>query len=81
MPATWRVVSEIYEEGLDYPVVVHIFFGKSAEEAASYYRAHLDSDAFLAYCTGVRPHFKVAINCQEQHRVEQLIAGRWTPRG
>jgi hypothetical protein len=46
MPPTWRVVSEIYETqdyAQDYPIVVHIFFGQSEHEAASYYRAHLDT--------------------------------------
>jgi hypothetical protein len=79
MPASWRVVSEIYEEGRDFPIVVHIFFGQSDQEAASYYRAHRDSDTFLAYCAGVSPHFKVAIKCRERHRLEHLVRGRWVP--
>ena len=40
---------DIYESK-PYPVVRHIFIGKTKEEAMGYYKAHLKTDAFLAGC-------------------------------
>ncbi len=78
MPATWRVVSEIYEEGKDFPIVVHIFFGQSDREAAGYYRAHLETDTFLADCTQ-HGSFQGRFTCQERHRLERIVQGQWVP--
>ena len=33
-----------------YPVVQHVFVGKTREEAQGYYDAHLKTDKFLAGC-------------------------------
>ena len=37
-------------EAKDYPVVKHVFIGKTREEAQGYYEAHLETDKFLAGC-------------------------------
>lgn len=41
-----RVVVDIYESDM-YPVVTHIFHGKTLEEARSYFKAHMKTDRFL----------------------------------
>lgn len=48
----WAVVHSIYEKsvGNDYPVVRHVFYGKTPEEAQHYYESHLKTDSFLRGC-------------------------------
>lgn len=43
---------DIYEEaaGDSYPVVQHVFRGKTRAEAMRYYRSHLHTDSFLRGC-------------------------------
>lgn len=69
----WRIVSEIYEDDLDFPVVVHIFNGTTAKQAHAFYRAHLKSDAFFRGC--VEEQRFANFNCRETHRLE-----RWNGR-
>lgn len=48
-----KLVVNIYEPrgaGLDYPVVQHVFFGRTKAEADGYYRSHLKTDSFLRGC-------------------------------
>ena len=47
-----KLTVEIYEAsvGDEYPVVVHIFYGKTKKEAASYFKAHMSTDSFLRDC-------------------------------
>jgi hypothetical protein len=49
----WAVIASTYEEsvGSAYPVVRHIFYGKTKDEALGYFNAHLQTDKFLASCT------------------------------
>jgi hypothetical protein len=44
---------DIYEKGVGdaYPVVSHIFYGKSENEAKGYYDAHMTTDQFMRDCT------------------------------
>lgn len=44
-----ELVHEIYESP-SYPVVVHVFKGKTKEEAQGYFDAHLKTDKFFAQC-------------------------------
>lgn len=37
---------DIYEND-KYPVVTHIFYGKSSREAYDYFQAHMETDKFL----------------------------------
>ena len=37
---------DIYENN-DYPVVSHIFYGKTAKEAYGYFQSHMKTDEFL----------------------------------
>ena len=44
-----RFVHEIYEgDDAEYPVVIHIFTGKTREEAKGYFDSHMKTDAFMA---------------------------------
>ena len=42
----------IYERaaGPDYPVVEHVFYGRTRAEAERYYGSHLETDEFLRDC-------------------------------
>jgi nitrate reductase alpha subunit len=46
------VVETFEEDSPDFPVVRHEFLGRTAEQAESIYRAHLQYDAFLRSCVG-----------------------------
>ncbi len=49
----WKYVVNIYEPqgaGLDYPVVQHVFLGRTQKEAQGYFKAHLKTDEFLRKC-------------------------------
>lgn len=51
-PMLWRLVVKIFEPSVseDFPVVTHIFSGRSAEEAERYLEAHMETDEFLRDC-------------------------------
>lgn len=74
MQPTFRVVSHIYESGLDFPIVTHIFNGTSLEQARAVYKAHIGTDYFLAGC--LKGRFK-SISCREEHRAQRLFRGQW----
>ena len=48
----YQIRVEIYEAATDYqiPIVVHLFHGRTREEALGYHNAHRKSDAFLREC-------------------------------
>lgn len=47
----FRLVVDIYEAEIsDYPVVTHVFNGKTKKEAMGYFKAHLTTDDFLRGC-------------------------------
>lgn len=48
----WFVVVDIFEPsvGYSYPVVRHVFPGKTEEEARGYFEAHMTTDAFMRDC-------------------------------
>lgn len=45
---TVRLVHEIYEGEMPYPVVTHVFEGKTRDEAEGYFKSHMKTDEFLA---------------------------------
>jgi hypothetical protein len=47
---TWRIVQQIYEEGDPEPVLTHVFYGKTREEAAGVFKAHMGTDSFMRGC-------------------------------
>ncbi len=47
---TWRVVQHIYEERDPEPVLTHVFYGESREEAEHVYSAHMETDSFMRDC-------------------------------
>lgn len=78
--ATHRIFSRIYEPdgvGDAYPVVDHIFNGRSFKEAQGYYNAHLKSDAFFSGCVE-KQCFDSSVKCIEQHRYEVRDGDRWS---
>lgn len=50
--ARWAYIVNVFEAsvGRDYPVVSHVFYGKTQSEATDYYEAHLETDEFLRDC-------------------------------
>jgi hypothetical protein len=44
---TVRMVHEIFEGDTPYPVVTHVFTGKTREEAKGYFKAHMKTDRFM----------------------------------
>jgi hypothetical protein len=47
----FRLIVDIYESEIqEYPVVTHVFNGKTKKEAMGYFRAHLTTDEFLRDC-------------------------------
>lgn len=61
----YQIHHHIYENEETEPVLTHIFYGSTAEEAEGIYAAHMETDAFLRGCvnTGhfgrIRCHFEV----------------------
>jgi hypothetical protein len=70
----FRVVSYIYEEGADYPVVTHVFCGMTAEQAQRTYRAHQKTDAFLRGCIAGRFG---EMKCKEEHKLQRWSGASW----
>jgi hypothetical protein len=51
--AKWELAVEIFEPGgagMGYPVVTHVFKGRTQKEARGYYDAHMGTDSFLRDC-------------------------------
>lgn len=57
---------DIYENTM-YPVVSHIFYGKTLKEAKSYVTAHMGTDSFLreAVKTGYYKGMQLQVEIQE----------------
>lgn len=55
-PKLWAYVVNTYEKevGDAYPIVQHVFLGKTKEEALGYFNAHLGTDEFLRGCVEQR---------------------------
>jgi len=56
---------DIYEEASDYayPIVTHLFQGRTREEAKGYHEAHRRSDSFLRQCED-RGMFQGGVRCR-----------------
>lgn len=74
MKPTFRIVSRIYEGTDRYPVVVHVFYGRTRDIAERVFKAHQQTDSFLRGC--MQGGFK-KINCHEEHETETLQGTRW----
>lgn len=75
MQPAFRLVSRIYEKEQPFPIVIHIFYGRTPEQAQSFYRAHQKSDRFLSGC--INGAF-MQMPCREEHVLEQRVgASRW----
>ena len=75
MKAPYRIVSEIFEEGTDYPVVTHIFRGTTPEKARAFFKAHLTTDSFFKDCVQ-KKRFRT-FTCYEKRRLEHWTMGSW----
>jgi hypothetical protein len=61
----WALTVDIFEPegaGTEYPVVRHVFFGKTQREAEHYLESHLKSDAFLRACMSGRGYRGIVCN-------------------
>jgi hypothetical protein len=47
---TWRLVVDIFEPDADFPIVRHVFAGRTKEEAQGYFDAHMTTDSFMSGC-------------------------------
>lgn len=54
----YQIRVDIYEAATAYryPVVTHLFHGRTKDEAQRYHRSHLKSDAFLRACEAGRAY-------------------------
>lgn len=48
-PKLWALHVKVFENE-SYPVVEHIFRGKTKKEAEGYFRSHMKTDSFLRDC-------------------------------
>lgn len=75
VPAPHRIVVSIFEEGRDYPAVVHIFYGRLIQEAYAYFRAHMRADSFLEACVTKQRFATMA--CRAEHKNEHWDGRHW----
>lgn len=73
---TWRIVQHIYEGDDMEPVLTHIFYGKTLEEADGIYQAHMQTDSFMRGCA-TRQKFR-DFSCYARSHVERMNSrGKW----
>lgn len=73
---TWRIVSRIFEGADTHPVVEHIFYGQTPQQAARIYEAHMRSDAFLSGCV-LKQEFGTTM-CREEHVLQiRTLSNTW----
>jgi hypothetical protein len=65
----WALVIDIYESQT-YPVVQHVFYGRTQAEAQGYYESHLKTDEFLRGCVE-RGRWR-QVGCRAEMRWEQV---------
>lgn len=70
---TWALHVKIFEKvtGRAYPVVEHIFRGRTKKEAAGYYEAHLHTDQFLYACVSENKFRSIACSHEISWRREK----------
>ena len=73
----FRLVSKIFETK-PYPVVVHIFYGATADEALGYYRAHQSTDRLLSSCKNTGAFMRM--RCREEAVLQEFVGGRYVMR-
>ena len=76
MPDTrrlWKLVVDIYEleSTTAYPVLRHVFYGVTKEEAEGTFGAHMKTDAFLRGC----------VQKQRWDGVDCMFRATWVPPG
>jgi hypothetical protein len=70
--AKYALIHDIYEEdtGSTYPVVRHIFYGKTSTEVRHYLQSHMKTDSFLGNCQ--RSGKWSNVKCRTTSRVVRL---------
>ena len=65
-----HVIVEIFESGNKYPVVSHIFYGETIEEARGYLKSHMKTDSFLRAAVNTRRFkgMKLQVGMSEVYR-------------
>ena len=72
----YRIVSRVYETGgPGFPVVEHIFNGRTYSQALAFFRAHLRSDSFLRSC--LTTGYYTGFSCREEHSCHRFEQGQW----
>lgn len=73
---TWRIVQQIYEQDDPDPILTHVFYGKTEEEARGVYRAHMTTDSFMRGCVNQQRFRDFA--CHADSHVERMDSrGEW----
>ena len=72
--ARWALHQYIFEQsvGENYPVVEHVFYGRTKAECEKYYQAHMKSDRFMRSC--VQNNRFNSVNCWSEIEWEDLAA-------
>lgn len=77
MAPLYRVVSQIYEGTTRYPIVVHVFYGETPQDARALWSVHQQYDQFMRECTA-NGLFRGQVRCREEHFLEMLDRrGQW----
>ena len=71
----WRIVVDTFESDDAYPVVTHIFNGRTKAEVVGYFDAHMQTDSFMRPCVK-NSEFK-GMYCPTHVRLEHQRNGRW----
>lgn len=71
----YEITVKIYEAATSYayPVVTHVFSGRTRKEAREYHAAHRKSDSFLRGCED-RGRFGEGVKCRA------IVTERWKSR-
>ena len=71
MPRLYQIRIDVFESA-DYPVVTHLFTGKTKKEAWRYHESHRKSDAFLRQCED-KGRFGKDVRCEARITKEGWI--------
>lgn len=61
----YRIVVETFEPGNTFPILIHVFQGKTSREAEAYVKAHEKSDVFFWEC-GTKGVFAGTVRCSQR---------------
>lgn len=75
----FQIRVDIYEAATNYayPIVTHVFTGKTEKEARAYHDAHRRADAFLRQCEDKGVFGGVGTNSRGGVRCRAQLSQRW----